>query len=257
MWSIGACRVQPLAYEPHRHQHPHHQVVLGLHGQVWFELPPAQQRHFGPGHGCLLPSDCEHSFHGDGDNAVVIIDVSVKDESPLLIDADLFQQLFAEPRFVDLDDNLRSLIASLAQELESRPHDLPLQQHISGLLLHSLFHRIAPYRHPSHTIGGRIDMAMLDQLIAERLTDKIGVDELASACHMSSSQFHLRFRQLTGMTPYQYVLQQRVQQAAWLLQNSSMSISAIAAETGFANQSALNHAIKARFGLSPGQLRRK
>ncbi|GGY54673.1 AraC family transcriptional regulator [Bacterioplanes sanyensis] len=257
MWSIGACRVQPLAHEPHRHQHPHHQVVLGLHGQVWFELPPAQQRHFGPEHGCLLPSDCEHSFHGDGDNAVVIIDVSVKDESPLLIDADLFQQLFAEPRFVDLDDNLRNLIASLAQELESRPHDLPLQQHISGLLLHSLFHRIAPYRHPSHTRGGRIDMAMLDQLIAERLTDKIGVDELASACHMSSSQFHLRFRQLTGMTPYQYVLQQRVQQAAWLLQNSSMSISAIAAETGFANQSALNHAIKARFGLSPGQLRRK
>ena len=111
-----------------------------------------------------------------------------------------FQQLFAEPRFVDLDDNLRNLIASLAQELASRPHDLPLQQHISGLLLHSLFHRIAPYRHPSHTHGGRIDMAMLDQLIAERLTDKIGVDELASACHMSSSQFHLQaFNRAVGI----------------------------------------------------------
>ncbi|WP_199243950.1 AraC family transcriptional regulator [Bacterioplanes sanyensis] len=257
MRSIGACRAQTLATEPHRHSHHHHQVVLGLHGQVWFELPPAQQRHFGPGHGCLLPSDCEHSFHGDGDNAVFIIDVSVKDESPLLIEASLFQQLFSQPRFIELDDNLQRLIASLASELQLRPHDLPLQQHISAVLLHSVFHRIAPYRNPTQASSGRIDLAMLDQLIAERLTDKISVDELANACHMSSSQFHLRFRQLTGMTPYQYVLQQRVQQAAWLLQNSSMSISAVAAETGFANQSALNHAIKARFDLSPGQLRRK
>ncbi|MFC3678721.1 helix-turn-helix domain-containing protein [Bacterioplanoides pacificum] len=257
MWTIGASRVQSLDAQPHRHHHHHHQVVLGLHGEVWFELPPRQQQRFGPGHGCLLPGNCEHSFHGDSDNAVVIIDVSSHDGSNHLIDAGLFDQLFAQPRFIDLDDNLITLVRSLAHELSQRPHDVQLQQHVSGLLLHSLFHRVAPYQDPQQSAAGRIDLALLDQLIANRLTEKLSVEELANACHMSSSQFHLRFRQLTGMTPYQYILQQRVQQAAWLLQNSSMTIGAVAAETGFANQSALNHAIKARFNMSPGQLRQQ
>ena len=257
MWTIGASRVQSLESQPNRHHHHHHQVVLGLHGEVWFDLPPDQQRHFGPGFGCLVPSNCEHAFYGDGDNAVVVIDVSGHDGSNHLIDASLFDQLFAEPRFIELDDNLRTLVQCLAQELQQRSRDVQLQQHISGLLLHSLFHRIAPYQQPPQPGAGRIDLAMLDQLISNRLTEKLSVEELASACHMSASQFHLRFRQLTGMTPYQYILQQRVQQAAWLLQNSSMTIAAIALETGFANQSALNHAIKSRFDLSPGQLRLK
>ncbi|WP_419813238.1 AraC family transcriptional regulator [Bacterioplanoides sp.] len=257
MWTIGASRVQSLESQPHRHHHNHHQLVLGLTGEVWFDLPPSQQQRFGPGHGCLLPGNCEHAFYGDGDNAVMVIDVSAHDGANHLIDAGLFDQLFAEPRFIELDNNLQSLLQCLAQELTQRPHDVQLQQHISGLLLHSLFHRIAPYQQLPVATSNRIDLAMLDQLIANRLTEKLSVDELARACHMSASQFHLRFRQLTGMTPYQYVIQQRAQQAAWLLQNSSMKISAIATETGFANQSALTHAIKARFDVSPGQLRQK
>jgi AraC-like DNA-binding protein len=255
MWTIGASRVQSLESQPHRHHHHHHQVVLGLTGEVWFDLPPDQQLHFGPGFGCLVPSNCDHAFYGEGNNTVVVIDVSGHDGSNHLIDAGLFDQLFAQPRFIELDDNLRSLVRCLATELTQRPLDVQLQQHVSGLLLHSLFHRIATYRQFAPGTSSRIDLAMLDQLIAERLTEKLSVEELANACHMSASQFHLRFRQLTGMTPYQYILQQRVQQAAWLLENSSMAISAVAADTGFANQSALNHAIKARFELSPGQLR--
>lgn len=257
MWTIGASRVQSLESQPHRHHHHHHQVVLGLSGEVWFDLPPEQQQHFGPGFGCLVPSNCDHAFYGEGDNTVVVIDVSGHDGSNHLIDARLFDQLFSRPRFIELDDNLRSLVCCLARELQQRPHDVQLQQHISGLLLHSLFHRIAPYLEAHQQQSGRIDLAMINQRIAERLTDKLSVEELASSCHMSTSQFHLRFRQLTGMTPYQYILQQRLEQACWLLQNSSMTISAVAAETGFANQSALNHAIKARFDVSPGQLRRR
>lgn len=257
MWTIGASRVQSLESQPNRHHHHHHQVVLGLTGEVWFDLPPNQQQHFGPGFGCLVPGNCDHAFYGEGDNSVVVIDVSAHDGSNHLIDARLFDQLFAQPRFIELDANLQSLLQCLAQELTQRPHDVQLQQHISGLLLHSLFHRIAAYQQQPAVSASRIDLAMLNQLIANRLTEKLSVDELARACHMSASQFHLRFRQLTGMTPYQYVIQQRTQQAAWLLQNSSMKISAIATETGFANQSALSHAIKARFEISPGQLRQR
>jgi hypothetical protein len=42
-----------------------------------------------------------------------------------------------------------------------------------------------------------------------------------------------------GISPYQYVLQQRVERAKALLRNSALSIAEIAHQVGFANQSQL------------------
>lgn len=184
-----------------------------------------------------------------------MVEIKAYDSALHHFDARAFKQLFDKPEVVTLDSHFKSLLNCLAHELSQRPQDTTLQQHISGVLLHSLSYRITPSTHTPPPHSERIDLAVLDQFINEKITEKLGVDVLAKVCHMSVSQFHLRFRQLVGMTPHQYIMQQRVQQAVWLLQNSPMSISAVAAETGFANQSALNHAIKARLKTSPGQLR--
>jgi AraC family transcriptional regulator len=57
------------------------------------------------------------------------------------------------------------------------------------------------------------------------------------------------------MPPYKYVLQQRVDRAQQLLQDTQKSLSEIALDCGFANQSHLNRHFTKLTGISPKKYR--
>jgi AraC family transcriptional regulator len=54
-----------------------------------------------------------------------------------------------------------------------------------------------------------------------------------------------------GIPPYKYILQQRVERAKQLLNNSQRSLSDIALDCGFANQSHLNRHFIKLTGVTP------
>ena len=56
---------------------------------------------------------------------------------------------------------------------------------------------------------------------------------------MSTQSFAAAFKPSFKTTPAQYVLSERLKWARWLLANTNISISAVAAETGFSSQSHL------------------
>lgn len=60
---------------------------------------------------------------------------------------------------------------------------------------------------------------------------------IAQELGMTQSYFCTLFKQSVGMTPHQYVLQQRIERAKQLLECSEMAIAEIALQCGFANQS--------------------
>lgn len=99
----------------------------------------------------------------------------------------------------------------------------------------------------------------LSQQQLQQVTDYIHdhLDQDIKLAHLAQlvglSQYYLchLFKQSMGIAPHQYVIQQRVERAKWLLQHRDMSIAEIAARCGFASQSHLNRHFGRLVGVTP------
>ncbi|GCE45213.1 AraC family transcriptional regulator [Thermosporothrix hazakensis] len=88
-------------------------------------------------------------------------------------------------------------------------------------------------------------------LINECLHQDLSLEALAEQTGFSPSHFSRLFRQTTGKTPHQFVLDQRVKKAQQLLQRTDLPLAHIALESGFANQSHLTRVFQRYLGLTP------
>jgi AraC-like DNA-binding protein len=81
--------------------------------------------------------------------------------------------------------------------------------------------------------------------------DTLDLDTLAGVAIMSKYHFLRVFRQIVGMTPYQFLLGVRIRRAAVRLTTSSAPVAMIAFETGFGDLSTFNGRFRDVFGASP------
>jgi AraC-like DNA-binding protein len=77
------------------------------------------------------------------------------------------------------------------------------------------------------------------------------VEELASAVGMSRSGFALRFKQLVGVPPLDYLLRWRMQLARDALRRNDGNVASLAERLGYASESAFGNAFKRVFGRAP------
>ncbi len=81
------------------------------------------------------------------------------------------------------------------------------------------------------------------------------IGEVATVSHMSEFHFFRSFRQAFGITPYQYLLQRRLEHARNLLRENECSITGIAAHCNFPDIFTFSKAFKRHFGIPPSQCR--
>ncbi|VEP15680.1 conserved hypothetical protein [Hyella patelloides LEGE 07179] len=94
------------------------------------------------------------------------------------------------------------------------------------------------------------------EYIETNLNQKITLSDLATVAGVGKFYFSRLFKSSTNLTPYNYVLQQRVERAKKLLKNSDMPICDIALECGFGNQSHLARHFRNRQKVTPMQYRK-
>jgi len=126
-----------------------------------------------------------------------------------------------------------SLILYLAQHYST---DVPARDQIRGGLPSLRLKRVLEY-------------------IEGNLSRDIHLDELAETAGLSAFHFAKLFKQSTGASPHQYVLQRRLERAKELLREPSMPLSEISLETGFADQSHFTNVFRRFVGATPSRFR--
>ncbi|MCI0755525.1 AraC family transcriptional regulator [Teichococcus vastitatis] len=89
------------------------------------------------------------------------------------------------------------------------------------------------------------------QLIHRDVGHRWTVGALAAAVGMSRSAFALRFRERVGTPPLEYLLRWRMERARAALRRGDASVTAVAAELGYASDNAFGVAFRREFGLTP------
>ncbi|MDN3555444.1 AraC family transcriptional regulator [Halomonas maura] len=251
----SAIRQIPLDTAIHHHAHDFHQIVIGLRGQAEFEIEGLGGS-ISALSGCIVPADHIHYYAGTGDNRQLILDLP-RDALSLTGHHHELARLFDAPRFFALDDPLERYLDFLLHELRLMSQQGPLptiqQERLASTLLGSLHARLAG-EPPSR--GRHLDLAALDRFIDHHLGGHLRVADLAAEACLSEAHFTERFRDQTGLSPWQYVMRRRLEASRRLLHESQLPLSEIAALTGFTNQSALSRAFRRAFGQPPSQLRR-
>lgn len=82
------------------------------------------------------------------------------------------------------------------------------------------------------------------------------VDELAERSNVSRATLARRFSQLGGMTPLELVTALRMERAARLLREGTLSAAAVGEQCGYASQAAFGRVFAQHFGVAPGAYRR-
>jgi len=81
------------------------------------------------------------------------------------------------------------------------------------------------------------------------------VGEMARQAHLSRAQFTRCFRALTGLAPMAFVIRARLDLARQLILETTMSLTAIAAELGYEDLYFFSRQFKQRYGHPPSALR--
>lgn len=103
--------------------------------------------------------------------------------------------------------------------------------------------------------GERDRLAPLLQWLEQHFAEDHSLDALAARVAMSRRSFTRHFRQLTGTTVGQWLLDQRLSHAQRLLETSQQSIDAIAHASGFASALSMRQHFSAVLHLSPSAYR--
>lgn len=203
----------------------------------------------------LIPADVPHKklWRRDCRFTLLMLDpghvARIADE---VRDNNRFQLL---PQFAKSDPLIYHIGTALKLELES---DQPSNRLYTDSLITALVaHLIRHYSTSSIVIpkaSSSLSNYQLNQAIAyieAHLTQEISLSSLADAVGVSKFYFCRLFKQSMGVTPHQYVIQQRVERAKQLLQQRQFSIADVALQCGFANQGHLNRHFKRIVGITP------
>ncbi len=93
------------------------------------------------------------------------------------------------------------------------------------------------------------------EFLHERFAERVRLSALADSCGLSPFQMIRVFRRVSGMPPFAYLVQVRVNRAQALLREGS-SLADVAYSCGFSDQSHLTRAFKRVVGVPPGQYAR-
>ena len=97
-------------------------------------------------------------------------------------------------------------------------------------------------------------LANVIHLIEEHISDsELNVNALCEWTDINNKQMYRKIKQLTGMTPVEYIKSIRMKKAAMLLKQQKFTVAEVMYMVGFSNHSYFSKCFQAEFGMTPKQ----
>lgn len=159
------------------------------------------------------------------------------------------------------DKTLENLMHLLLIEVESKGQNGSWYlNHVIKLFSNYFIRHYSNYydvkdNNPLSSIIGPKEMNIINDIINNNISLPISIEDLASALNVSKFHFLNEFKKYNGLTPYQYILNTRINCAKKLLLNPDTKITTIAHELGFSDSSHFSRTFKKVVGISPKSFR--
>lgn len=203
----------------------------------------------------IVPANLPHSVNWDRglEFTFLILDpsylVQVAHET---VDGDRVELI---PQFAKIDRVVSSIGFALKAELQTGGSGgrLYVESATSFLTAHLLRHYCIRTQSFKDYAGGLPKYKLREAIayIQEHLGEEISLEAIASHLKMSQYYFCHLFKQSMGVSPYQYVLRQRIDRAKQLLKQRQLAITDVALECGFANQTHFTKHFRKLTGTTP------
>ena len=159
------------------------------------------------------------------------------------------------------DSFLEQIAMSLLSELKTG--GLAGKLYVDSIINVLAIHLLRNYCHtnkqlskPSDALSKRKLQQAIDYIQAH-LDEEIRLENIAGNIEINSTYFCQLFKNSMGVSPYNYVIEQRIERAKQLLSGSNLSITHIALECGFADSSHFAKHFRKLTGMSATKYRRQ
>jgi len=238
--------------------HDFHQIVLGYDGAMRMSVDGV-----GACIDCrsawLVPAGARHDYAGIGENRQLVLDLPA---ASLAVPA----RLFDTPRAVRIDPAFTELVRRIAARAAASVAAGPapgaaaararrFHWDASARLCAALLSQTGIEPDAAARAASGLDFARIDRWLRAHLAQPLRIADLAAHCGFGMRRFHQLFVDAFGETPHRYLQRLRLDTAITLLADPRRTLTDVALEVGFGDQSAFTHAFTRRFGLAPGQWR--
>lgn len=248
------------AYENSAYEAHSPMVVLKLGGsplreQIWGGGRLVVQRRTYPGEIIVVPPDIYPASRTQGAMDFAVVELSSALMARAAGDVVPSGRVELTHHWGGLNPQVEHLILALRAELEEGcPNGSLYGESLATALAVCLLRQYSYSRPSSRVYRGGLPPYRLKHIIEfihAHLDGRLSLVEMATLAHMSVAYFTIAFKQSTGLTPHQYVLECRISQAHQLLKYTTLPLSAIAARLGFASQSHFTAVFRKLTGLTP------
>ncbi|MEB3766773.1 AraC family transcriptional regulator [Acinetobacter sp. MD2] len=242
----------------------HHTLSLYVQGgyESYQKTTSGWRNGGGPDHFCLMPQAQESMWDIRGE--LSFVHLYYTDQHLRQMAAKIWDK---EPSLIQLDEKTFAQDAYITQLYRQFLLSYDWQQNQNVMLLSSAATQLLTHLLQQHsnldwtlpTVKGGLSPFSLNyvkQWIDQHLHLPLSIADLAEQVHLSEYHFAHMFRHSTHMTPHQYVLQRRLNQAyLYLRSHLQLNLTDIATLCGFSSASHFSRSFKQYYGYAPSLLR--
>lgn len=219
------------------HLHSHTQIVLPLSGSLYLEVEKHQQP-IRFGQACYISTSQAHTHLAEQENRCLVLNnLPVWD-----------QKIESEFNFINLTPQAQAYLPFLSSLTAEANNSVKTHQALN-LLEHLL---PIPQDKISHS---DIRLTKAKQRLDRDFQASWSLAELAEDVHLSPSQLSVLFKRHLGMTPKQYLLNRRLEEAKIWLSSTNKSLDYIAYKVGLSSASVLVKLFSKHYHTTPGRYR--
>lgn len=243
-----------------------HIVIVALNSDLvqserWFD-GRRQQEQIGSGNNiAIVPAMVQHRGSWNQEASFSVLSLEPDRLTKIAYESVITGRVELIPHYAMQDTFIDRIGKSLAMELteERFGSQLLVDSLTIALSIHLLRH-YSDWHKPLRDDRGGMPKRKLERAISyihDHLAEDLTIEAISDKLEMIQYYFSRLFKQAIGVSPYRYVLEQRIEAAKHLLKKTPLPISIISERVGFANQNQLTIQFRNLTGATPSNYRKR